>query len=166
MPVPTAAAGHAHTQQRHAVVVTFSSKRSIGLCLRESSDGSTAGFRISAAGYSTVVGPSSTTTILGRFQVSLPHSNDIFCVFKPSARTHTAAPHCGSHCHQLRVLLTLQFSVAAGRHEVHDRVAVTRLCEPSHTRGTDTACGRAAPTGRASLCRADCTPAQGWHLGS
>ena len=44
------------------------------------------------------------TTILGRFQVSLPCSNDIFCVFKPSAQTHTVAPHCGSHCHQLRVL--------------------------------------------------------------
>ena len=28
---------------------------------------------------------------------------------KPSARTHTAAPHCDSHCQQLRVVLTLQF---------------------------------------------------------
>ena len=28
---------------------------------------------------------------------------------KPPARTHTAAPHCGSHCHQLRACLTLQF---------------------------------------------------------
>ena len=26
-----------------------------------------------------------------------------FCVFKPSAQTRTVAPHCGSHCHQLRV---------------------------------------------------------------
>ena len=38
---------------------------------------------------------------------------------KPSAQTHTAAPHCGSHCHQLlslRVCLTLHFlcQVAAG----------------------------------------------------
>ena len=28
---------------------------------------------------------------------------------KPSARTYTAAPHCDSHCQQLRVVLTLQF---------------------------------------------------------
>ena len=51
-------------------------------------------------------GPSSTTTILGRFQVSLPYSNDIFCVFKPSARTPPAALHCGSHCHQYINILT------------------------------------------------------------
>ena len=38
----------------------------------------------------------------------------MFCVFKPSAQTHTVAPHCDSHCNQLRVLLTLQFFVAAG----------------------------------------------------
>ena len=28
---------------------------------------------------------------------------------KPPARTHTAAPFCDSHCHQLRVVLTLRF---------------------------------------------------------
>ena len=28
---------------------------------------------------------------------------------KPPARAHTGAPHCGSHCHQLGVCLTLQF---------------------------------------------------------
>ena len=27
------------------------------------------------------------------------------CGVKPSARAHTAAPHCGSHCHQLRVFV-------------------------------------------------------------
>ena len=51
-------------------------------------------------------GPSSTTTILGCFQASpqrdTPH-------VKPPARARTAAPHCGSHCRQLRVGLTLQF---------------------------------------------------------
>ena len=26
-------------------------------------------------------------------------SHETFCVLKPSAQTHTAAPHCGSHCH-------------------------------------------------------------------
>ena len=48
-----------------------------------------------------------TITIWGLFKVSLPNSNDIllFCVSKPSAQTHTAASHCGSHCHQLRVCL-------------------------------------------------------------
>ena len=50
-------------------------------------------------------GPSSTTTILGRFRVALPHSNGTFCVFKPSAQTHTVAPRYGSHRHQLRVFL-------------------------------------------------------------
>ena len=39
---------------------------------------------------------------------------------KPSARFHTAAPHCDCHCQQLRVVLTLQFSVAAG----HTRLIV------------------------------------------
>ena len=31
---------------------------------------------------------------------------------KPSARTRTAAPHCGSHCYPLHVVLTLQFLFA------------------------------------------------------
>ena len=31
---------------------------------------------------------------------------------KPSARAHTAAPHCGSHCHQLHVSLTPHFSAS------------------------------------------------------
>ena len=35
---------------------------------------------------------------------------------KPSARTHTVTPHCGSHCHQLHVYLTLQFL----RHRIAD----------------------------------------------
>ena len=41
------------------------------------------------------------------FKEALPASNEKFCVLKPSAQTHTAAPHCGSHCHQLPVVLTL-----------------------------------------------------------
>ena len=31
---------------------------------------------------------------------------------KPPARAHTVTPHCGSHCHQLHVYLTLQFLCA------------------------------------------------------
>ena len=44
-------------------------------------------------------GPSGTTGILGNFLRALPDSNATFCVLKPSAQAHTAAPHCGSHCH-------------------------------------------------------------------
>ena len=44
---------------------------------------------------------------LGSFSIALPNSNQTFCMLNPSARTHTAAPHCDSHCHQLRVALTL-----------------------------------------------------------
>ena len=54
------------------------------------------------------------TTLGMLFKSPSPDSNDIFCVFKPSAQTHTVALHCDSHCHQPRVLLTLQLSVAAG----------------------------------------------------
>ena len=59
-------------------------------------------------------GTSSTTTILGRFQASLPYSSDIFCVLNPSAQTHTVAPHCDSHCHRLRVFLTRHILLSAG----------------------------------------------------
>ena len=47
----------------------------------------------------------STTTILGCFSKA-PSSQtqyETFVRVKPSARTHTVTPPCGSHCHQLRV---------------------------------------------------------------
>ena len=43
-------------------------------------------------------------------------------MLKPSARTHTAAPHCGAHCHQLRVCLTLQF-LWQRRHNVNHQLS-------------------------------------------
>ena len=52
---------------------------------------------------------------LGSFSIALPNSNQTFCMLNPSARTHTAAPHCGSHGHQPRVCLTLQFCVTGPR---------------------------------------------------
>ena len=50
-------------------------------------------------------GPSS---ILGLSPSSFPDSNEPFCMLSHQ-REPTAAPHCDSHCHQLRVFLTLQF---------------------------------------------------------
>ena len=43
------------------------------------------------------------TTILGYFSSSLPRLECATLHFEPSARTHAAAPHCGSRYHQLRV---------------------------------------------------------------
>ena len=45
-----------------------------------------------------------TTTILGCFVKLPPPTRRRYIVHvKPTARAHTAAPHCLSHCHQLRV---------------------------------------------------------------
>ena len=46
---------------------------------------------------------------LGRFFKLPPKLKCATLHVKPPSRTHTAAPHCGSHCHKLRVLLTPQF---------------------------------------------------------
>ena len=37
----------------------------------------------------------------------LPHSKATLCVLKPPARTRTATPHFGPHCHPLHVCSTL-----------------------------------------------------------
>ena len=46
---------------------------------------------------------------LGLISKLLPRLECAILHVKPAARTHTAAPHRGSHCHQLRICLTLQF---------------------------------------------------------
>ena len=78
-------------------------------------------------------GPSS-TMILGRFQdnpQTVPNWNERILRVKPSARTHTGAPHCGSHCHQplsLRVFLTLH-SFCRGRPRVYWVVSLRVRCQ-------------------------------------
>ena len=52
---------------------------------------------------------STTTTIVGSRSQAPSQTRIIDILHVKPARTHTAAPHCGSHCHQLRVVLTLQF---------------------------------------------------------
>ena len=46
------------------------------------------------------------------FMLNFSCSNETFCVLKPHQQTHTVAPHCGPHCHQLWVLLTQRLFVA------------------------------------------------------
>ena len=69
------------------------------------------GVPLSGLVWSPAAGPSGTTTFSSRFQApSQTRITDILHV-EPAARTHTAAPHYDSHCHQLHVVLTLQFCV-------------------------------------------------------
>ena len=60
---------------------------------------------------------------------------------KPPARAHTAAPHGGSHCHQLHVLLTLQVLW----HRPVDIIAVNSLELPPYS-----GCGAAMRAGSPS----------------
>ena len=55
--------------------------------------------------------PSSSTRISGRLQGSSQTRMRLFCVLNPSARTRTGAPHCGSHCHNLRAMFNTAVSV-------------------------------------------------------
>ena len=56
-------------------------------------------------------GPSSTTTILGCFQVSLPDSNDTLCMLSRQRELKLSRPPCGSHNMQC-LMLSLHTSVA------------------------------------------------------
>ena len=66
--------------------------------------------------------PVRTTTILGCFFKLPPKLEWDIVPVKPSARAHTAAPNCDSHCHQLRVFFNTPVSAAAGRTELPDNL--------------------------------------------
>ena len=54
------------------------------------------------------LGPFNTTRILGYFSGAPPRLECENLRVKLSMRTHTAAPHCGSHCHAAPRILTLR----------------------------------------------------------